>query len=422
MKLEFVLMIYLRLIKESFFFALNALRTNKLRTLLSLLGVTVGIFSIIAVLAAVDSMDKSIRKELEGMDNSMLFIAQFSFSPTEVPRWKIEQFPKVTYEEFNLLKKNVEGIDKMSFNYFVGSENIKSETATANMVDMTPCSFDYQYIDNIKVANGRFFNESEDYSGSAVLVLGYEIAQVLFPDSNAVGNSVRLYGKKFDVIGVLEKQGSSSFGQSKDVMAFIPSNFMRQLYGENSDALTPSIITKPLKNYDSDIFKDEITSKLRISRGLKSSDIDNFFLNEFAGMTSFIDEIIKNLNIVGWIISGFSLLVGGFGIANIMFVSVKERTHIIGIQKSLGAKNHFILYQFLFEAVILSIIGGLVGIVLVYLIGLVITATGSFEFILSFSNIIIGLLLAGFIGLISGILPAISASKLDPVEAIRSGM
>ena len=244
----------------------------------------------------------------------------------------------------------------------------------------------------------------------------------MFPNVNPIGQTVRLYGKRFDVIGVLEKQGSSSFGESKDLQVFIPSNFLRQYYGENSNYLTPVIVAKPKKGFESDIFKDDITLKLRTFRGLKPSDIDNFFLNEFAGLTQFIDNIVGSLNLVGWIISAFSLLVGGFGIANIMFVSVKERTHIIGIQKALGAKNHFILYQFLFEAVILSFIGGLVGVVLVYLIAIVVTSLSSFEFVLSFTNVIIGLSLASFIGLISGILPALSASKLDPVEAIRSGM
>jgi len=415
-------MIYLKLIKESLLFAINALRTNKLRTLLSLLGVTVGIFSIIAVLAAVDSMDKSIRKDLEGMDNSMLNIFQYSFAPTDVPKWKIEQFPKMKYEEYEFLKKNAIGLDKISFNYFTGTQNIKSEFATASDVSLSPSSFDYQYIDNIKVEKGRFFNESEDASGSPVIVLGYEIAEVLFPNINPIGKEVRLYGKKFHVIGVLEKQGSSTFSQSKDILAFIPSNFLRQFYGENSNYLTPVIVAKPIKGFDSDAFKDDITLKIRTLRGLKPSETDTFFLNEFAGLTSFIDDIISNLNIVGWVISGFSLLIGGFGIANIMFVSVKERTHIIGIQKALGAKNHFILYQFLFEAIILSTIGGLVGIILVSFIGLGITALFDFDFTLSIYNITIGLSLASFIGLLSGILPALSASKLDPVEAIRSGI
>jgi len=415
-------MIYLKLIRESFVFAMNALRTNKLRTLLTLLGVTVGIFSIIAVLAAVDSMDKGIRKNLDGIDNSMLNIFPYSFGPTEVPKWKIEQFPDMKFEEYEYLKKNVEGLDRISFNYFTNSQNIKSDNATANDVNISSGSYDYQFIDNVKVDKGRFFNESEDVSGAAVIVLGYEIAEVLFPNVNPLDKTVRLYGKKFNVIGVLEKEGASSFGQSKDLQVYIPSNFLRQYYGENSNYITPVIVAKPKKDFDTDIFKDDITLKLRTIRGIKSSEIDNFFLNEFAGLTGFIDDIVGSLNIVGWIISGFSLLVGGFGIANIMFVSVKERTHIIGIQKALGAKNHFILYQFLFEAVILSFIGGLVGIVLVYIIAIIVSASGSFEFILSFSNVIKGLSLASFIGLVSGILPAISASKLDPVEAIRSGI
>lgn len=128
------------------------------------------------------------------------------------------------------------------------------------------------------------------------------------------------------------------------------------------------------------------------------------------------------MNVVVWIISGFSLLVGGFGIANIMFVSVKERTNLIGIQKSLGAKNRFILFQFLFEAVILSVIGGAVGLLLVWIISVVLTKAMDFEFVLSMSNVLLGTSLAAIIGLISGILPAITASKLDPVEAIRTGM
>lgn len=415
-------MLYFRLLKESLFFALNALRSNKLRTLLSLLGVTVGIFSIIAVLAAVDSMDKGIRKELSGLDNNMLFLAQFSFGPSEVPRWKMEQFPKISYDEFESLKRNVSGVDKISFNYFVGSENIKYEGNTAKNINVTPCSSEYQLLENIKVERGRFFNESEDASGAAVIVIGYEVAQNLFGSADPLSKNVRLYGKRFTVIGVLQKQGASAFGPSKDVMVFIPSNFIRNYFGENSSTATPTILIKPLKGFDQQEFKDQVTLRMRTLRGLKPADIDTFFLNEFAGMTGFIDKIILNLNIVGWIISAFSLLVGGFGIANIMFVSVKERTNIIGIQKSLGAKNHFILYQFLFEAILLSLIGGLVGIVLVWLIAKAISAFVDFEFVLSFVNVIIGLSLAGFIGLISGILPARSASKLDPVEAIRTGM
>lgn len=415
-------MLYLRLLKESLLFALNALKNNKLRTLLSLLGVTVGIFSIIAVLAAVDSMDRSIRSELSNLDGNMLFVSRYSFGPSEVPAWKIKQFPDVTYDEYEMFKRSSDGIDKISFNYFMGAYNIKYEDNTAKSINLTPCSADYAYIENLKIAEGRFFNEAEDASGSQVIIIGHEVKNTLFDNQNAIGKTVRLLGKKFTVIGVIEKQGASPFGQSKDGLAYISSNFIRNNYGQNNRYFTSAVCIKPQKDYDQQLFKDNITQRLRNYRGLKPDDMDNFFLNEFSGLTSFVDSIILNLNIVGWIISGFSLLVGGFGIANIMFVSVKERTHIIGIQKSLGAKNHFILYQFLFEAVVLSIIGGLVGIFMVWLIAISVSAMVDFAFVLSFGNILIGISLAGFIGLLSGILPAISASKLDPVEAIRTGI
>jgi putative ABC transport system permease protein len=194
------------------------------------------------------------------------------------------------------------------------------------------------------------------------------------------------------------------------------------LYGDNNKTSINVIIFKPQKGVDMEAYKSEISQKLRNFRGLKSGTIDNFFINVFSGFTDLIDGIISQMNVVGWIISGFSLLVGGFGIANIMFVSVKERTNLIGIQKSLGAKNKFILFQFLFEAIILSVIGGIIGLLLVWAIALVLTKVLDFEFVLSMANIFLGTGLAAVIGLISGILPAITASKLDPVEAIRTGM
>ena len=162
---------------------------------------------------------------------------------------------------------------------------------------------------------------------------------------------------------------------------------------------------------------------MRVHRGLKPDEIDTFFVNQLQGFADFIDNITGQMNIIGLVISGFSLLVGGFGIANIMFVSVKERTNIIGIQKSMGAKNRFILLQFLFEAIILAVIGGLIGLVLVFFGSLIASSfSGDFQFVLSPWNMFIGTAISAAIGLISGILPAISASRLDPVEAIRTGM
>jgi putative ABC transport system permease protein len=278
-------------------------------------------------------------------------------------------------------------------------------------------------IQRLEVQYGRFFTESESNSGTAVIVLGYEIAQGLFENSDPLGKIVRLFGKRFQVIGVTKKKGQNfSMGDSDDTSVFISSNFIRREFGEHNDTMLPVIVVKPEKGADMAEIKAEISYKLRNFRGVKPDEIDNFFLNVLSGFTDFIDNIVGQLNMVGWIISGFSLLVGGFGIANIMFVSVKERTNLIGIQKSLGAKNKFILFQFLFEAIILAIIGGLIGLFLVWIIALTLTNMLDFEFILSFSNVLLGTSLSAIIGLLSGILPAISAARLDPVEAIRTGI
>ncbi len=416
------MLVYLRLLKESFGFAMNALRNNKLRTLLSLLGVTIGIFSIIAVLAAVDSLDKKIKKDLSSLDKNTIYLMRFSFGPSEIPQWKREQFPDVKYDEYEYLKNSMNDLDQMGFQLFVKSESIKYQSASVSDVNIVPVSHEFIDIQGLEFEDGRFYNEPESNSGAAVIVLGNEIAQNLFENSNAIGKDVRLYGQRFLVIGVLKKQGAGMFGDSNDTSVFIPVNFLRRMYGDNNDAMTPVILVKPEKGVDMDAFKAELGQKLRNYRGMKSDEIDNFFINVLSGFTDLIDGIVGQMNVVGWIISGFSLLVGGFGIANIMFVSVKERTNLIGIQKSLGAKNKFILFQFLFEAVILSVIGGAVGLLLVWIISVVLTKALDFEFVLSMGNVFLGTGLAALIGLISGILPAITAAKLDPVEAIRTGM
>ncbi|WP_318641271.1 ABC transporter permease [Flavobacterium ardleyense] len=416
------MIIYLRLVGESFNFALNALRNNKLRTLLSLLGVTIGIFSIIAVLAAVDSLDKKVKGTLSNLDKNTIYYTNVSFGPTEIPRWKSEQFPDVTFEEYQFLKKSLGNTDNVAFKYFTQKENIKYETETVNQITAVPVTYEFLDVQLLEFEEGRFFNESESNSGAQVVVLGYEIAQNLFKNIAPLGKTVRMYGQKFTVIGVVKKQGMGMFGEDNDSSAFFPANFIRRMFGDKSDFVLPVVIIKPEKGADIPALKAELIQKIRSERGLKAGEMDNFFVNVLSGLTDLIDNIVGQMNVVGWIISGFSLLVGGFGIANIMFVSVKERTSLIGIQKALGAKNNFILYQFLFEAVILSLFGGIIGLILVWVIAIVLTNALDFEFVLSFSNILLGTSLAAGIGLISGILPAIAASKLDPVEAIRTGM
>ena len=413
---------YFRLVSESFKFAMNALRTNKLRTLLSLLGVTIGIFSIIAVLAAVDSLDKKIKKDLSSLDKNTIYLFNGSFGPSDIPRWKREQFPAMKYDEYLFLKNNLPNVQEMAFQLFVRSETVKNDEKSISNVNVVPVSYEFIDIQGLEFNQGRFYNEAESNSGAAVAVIGNQIASTLFGDTDPMNKTIRMYGQRFKVIGILKKQGAGSFGDSDDSSVFIPVNFLRRMYGDNNTSMTKVVVIKPQKGVDMEAFKATLSQKLRSFRGVKTAEIDNFFINVFSGFTDLIDGFIGFLNIGGWIISGFSLLVGGFGVANIMFVSVKERTNLIGIQKSLGAKNRFILFQFLFEAVILCLIGGIIGILMVWGIAAALSAALDFEFVLSFKNIAIGTSLAMIIGLIAGILPAISAARLDPVEAIRSGI
>ena len=333
--------VYLRLLKESFSFAFNALRNNKLRTFLSLLGVTIGIFSIIAVLAAVDSLDKNIKSQLSSLDSNTMYLARFSFGPTDVPRWKRQQFDKVNFTEYNYLKDNLSGAEHIAYQLFVRPESVRYESEVVSNVNTVVVSHQFADIQTLEFSKGRFYNESESNSGKPVIVIGDEIANSLFGELEPLGKRIRMYGQKFTVIGVVKKEGSGLFGASNDVSVFLPANFVRNRYGDNNRNINNIVIIKPNPDADIDELKAEVTQIMRNRRGLKPNEIDTFFISVISGLKDAIDGIIGSMNFIGWMISLFSLLVGGFGIANIMFVSVKERTNLIGIQKSLGAKNRY---------------------------------------------------------------------------------
>jgi putative ABC transport system permease protein len=410
----------IKLVLESIRFALQALKANLTRTILSLLGVTVGIFAIISVFTLVDSLERSIKSSFTFLGSNVITINRFSFGGgPDYPWWKYFRRPNNTYGEFVFLKdrlKNSEGISLSAGASAIlqfGSNSFKGAS-------LQGVSASYTDVYDIALQSGRFFTESEVNSARNLVIIGKNISKTLFNDKDPLGQEIKIKGNKFVVIGLFEEEGAGLFDiASKDDACLVPFGAFTKMYFVGKNGLELDIAIKGMEDdIGLVVLENEITGLLRAKRGLKPTQEDNFSLNKSEFIMNTIGSIFDVIGAAGWVIGGFSILVGGFGIANIMFVSVKERTNIIGIQKSLGAKNYFILFQFLFEAVFLSLIGGISGIILVYLITFI--PLGTFTLILSFKNIVLGLGISSAIGIVSGIVPATLAARLDPVEAIRS--
>jgi putative ABC transport system permease protein len=417
------MLLTLKQVYESLIFALSALKENLLRTILSLLGVTVGIFAIIGVLTMVDTLNASIKNSLSFIGSKVIYVEVFpwSFGEGEYPWWKYFKRPNPTYEEYKFLEKNLTQAAAVSVFGVRGNLNVKYKNSSAKGIVMQGISYAHNKVADLRIEKGRYFTEQETEKGRNIILLGYTLAQDLFGNSDPLGETVKINNIPFNIVGVLKKQGDNLLGApSTDNLCIVPFKSMQKMFiSTRRRGVRPQIALKGFE-YDTGLQELEYEAKgvLRAYRGLKPLEEDNFALNRPEALFEFIDGIIVSLKIGGGMIGSFSMLVGCFGIANIMFVSVKERTNLIGIQKSLGAKNYFILFQFLFEAILLSVIGGLGGLLLVSLLSLL--STDTFVITLNTTNIMIGLIVSSVFGILAGIIPAILASRLDPVEAIRS--
>ncbi len=414
-------MLYLRLIRESFAFAMQAIIANKVRTFLSLLGITIGIFSVISVLTVFDSIEIKLRKNIEELGSNVLFIQKWPWAMGDANYawWEYMKRPETRLQEMEEIQKRSTLSDAVA--YYVATErNVKQKGITYEGAAVLGASHDYEKVETINLGEGRYFSLSESQSGSPVAIVGDKIIKELLGDADPIGKDLLVFGRKVQIIGTFKKEGDNAFGKSNDDWVMMPVNFARNFIDLNNDNIGASIMVRGKKNISNEALRDELTGIMRSIRKLKPTAKDNFAINETSIITQGFDQVFGVVAIVGWIIGGFSLLVGGFGIANIMFVSVKERTAQIGIQKSLGARNSFILQQFLFEAIFLSMLGGLVGLLIIYAGTVLVTKFAGMELILSFKNIFLGLSVSAFIGLFSGLFPAWSASRLDPVDAMRS--
>ena len=414
------MILFLRLLKESLSFALNQLKVNKLRTILSLLGITIGIFAIISVFTIIDSMERSIRDSIATLGSNVVYVQKWPWSfGGNYPWWKYMNRPQPSLDDHKAIEERARKVKASAF-IVSTSRTVYYHDNYAENNSIVAATHDYHKIRDFELSKGRYFSYFESKSGKNKAILGADLAKDLFRNIDPVGKDIKVAGRKAQVIGIFKKEGEDMFNSSMDNTVFLPLNYVKNFFDIKSGRLNPFIMIEAEPGITNAELKDELRRVLRSAHRLKPMAEDDFALNEASLLSQGFTSIFSSIDLAGWIIGGFSILVGGFGIANIMFVSVKERTSIIGIQKALGAKRYFVLFEFLYEAVILSIIGGGVGLLLIFIGTKIFNGMIDMDFALSVGNVIMGLVISGIIGVISGFAPALKASKLNPVEAISA--
>lgn len=415
----------LKIIKESIAQALMSLRNNKLRSFLSLLGISIGIFCIIGVQSAVDSLEDSVRGSFEKLGSDVLYIAKFPWasggSQAEFVKWM--RRPNPNMDDYKAVDKQLNLAETTCFYMFTGSGTVKYRSSSVDRAMTQGISFEYKDLFELEFEKGRYFSQQEYRYGAPKCFLGHTVAEELFGSIEPVGKQINLKGRKLEVIGVLKKSGKDLIGiMDFDERIFISIEMARKFINFRTNAAFQNsfLAIKAAENIPLSQLKDEVTGVLRAQRRLKPRQDDNFAINELSMMSQAFDIFFSALSKMGWLIGGFAILVGIFSVANIMFVSVKERTNIIGIKKALGAKRYIILLEFLTESIILCIIGGIVGLILVVIVVSILSNTIGFDMYLSSTNMIRGNVLSIVIGVMAGFIPAFQAASMDPVVAIRS--
>lgn len=412
-------MAVIRLIGESLSFAFSSLKQNRLRTFLSLIGITIGIMTIIGVFSAVDTFRANIQTSIDKLGSNTIYIQKWPWQfGGDYAWWKYVNRPQPSLREFQKLKERGTNIDAFSMIAGVDANTVKYKSSSVEGASVNSVTHDFYRTWDFEIAQGRYFSESESNNGAPSAVIGASIAKGLFPNTDPINKTVTIKGRKLTVVGVLKEEGEDMLGMSLDKWVLIPLNFAKSIININESG--PEILAKGKDGMPLEEVESELRGLMRSIRRLPPTADDNFSLNKTTILTAGMDGLFSIINLAGGAIGIFSILVGGFGIANIMFVSVKERTNIIGIQKSLGAKNYFILCQFLFEAVLLCLMGGAVGLAIVYVISMILHFAMNFTIVVDGGKVAMMFILSTSIGLISGIIPAYIASRLNPVEAIRS--
>ncbi len=405
---------------ESLIFAYQALKLNKIRAFLSLIGITIGIFSIISVFTVLDGIRTTIETSIQSLGNNILYIQKWPWEfSNDYPWWKYLSRPVTKVNEAREIALRSKYASYVVFTAKTIKSIIGGKIEVKN-VPIVIADYDFDKVRTFEIQKGRYFSTLEASTGMKKAIIGHQLANILFKNDNPIGKTIEIQGQQFTVIGVFKKEGSSVIDESVDKMVLLPLKSCLSIFNLEDDNMNPTIIVKSKNKVSLEILSNELKVIMRSIRRIRPSEEDNFAINQASSITEVFKNLFSVVDMAGIIIGGFSILVGGFGIANIMFVSVKERTKIIGIQKSIGARNEFILFQFLNEAILLSLIGGMAGLLLVLFGMFYSQKIIDLNLSLSLSNIILALSLSSIIGLTSGLAPALAASKINPVNAINT--
>lgn len=410
---------WLKMFRESFLFAYSSVVVNKLRTFLSLFGITIGIVSIISVFTVFDWMEGSIRESIASLGDNTIYVEKWPWSSdANIKWWDMIKWPPPSIEDYEAVIKRSSSASAVCYTVS-SSEPVKYR---GNMIGETwimGATHDFENVRSFDIERGRYFAQSETASGKPVAIIGAEVAEKLFDRIDPVGKEISIDRYKAQVIGIFKKEGKGGISDNgMDEGVLVPIDFSRQFINFRNPFLNSDIMIRGKDNVSVQQLSDEITMILRAARRIGPGEENNFSINRATQITSTLEPVFRGINIAGWIIGGFSILVGGFGIANIMFVSVRERTSIIGIQMALGAKRRWILQQFLTESVLLSVTGGILGLIIVFIGTLFVNYFFTLGMYLTAGNIILAIVISATIGIIAGFAPASSASRMNPVEAI----
>jgi putative ABC transport system permease protein len=407
-------------LKDAAIMAAETLRRNKLRSALTVLGVTVGVVTILAMVSIIQGLNRSFSEQIESLGSNTIFISKFNPSFGRQPGQEERQRKELTVEDADALRDELQtaaGVSPIQRELSVTVRRDEKQSDTTILIGATPY---YEFTHSQYISYGRFIIDTDLREHSNVVVLGHDVVAALFPNGqDPVGEEIKIDGRTFRVIGVMGVLGSF-FGQSRDNIVFIPLTTIQKFYPRiEPPGSVFVIIVRPNSRADVKRTIDDATDILRSRRGVKPGDKDNFGISSQDALLDIYNQLTGATYLVLTAISAVALMIGGIGVMNIMLVSVTERTKEIGIRKAVGATRSIILSQFLIEAVILTAIGGTVGVGIGEVLSLLINAYSPLPAYIPAWAIIVGIIASAGVGIVFGVFPAWKAASLDPIEALR---